>query len=198
MQGHPHPQHVHSHQHPGGRGNLSIQPPVHSAPGPIIKPPPVTTRELTGPLFAIDVECVATGKEHDARAVARIAMVNEAGETVFDEYVKPKENVVSCLTALTGVEPSHLEDADDLPTVMTRLREKLPKDSVIVGQGISSDIKWLKLEEGADFDKSFDIATLFRTPDPRSSRDLTAGAWTPARRRCWPCRSRGSLPQRTS
>jgi RNA exonuclease 4 len=77
---------MHNHQHMGGHGNLSIQPPHMNRQ---IKPPPVCTRHLEGPFFAIDVECVATGKEHDARAVARIAMVDDKGETIFDEHVKP-------------------------------------------------------------------------------------------------------------
>jgi hypothetical protein len=68
----------------GGRGNHTMH--QHKP----LKPAPVSTRHLEGPFLAIDVECVATGKEHDARAVARIAMVDEKGETVFDEHVKPK------------------------------------------------------------------------------------------------------------
>jgi hypothetical protein len=83
------------------------------------------------------------------------------------------------LTSLTGIEPQHVENADDLATVMGRLKAKIPTDAIIVGQGIASDIKWLRLEEGVDFKEQFDVALLFRTPVAHSHRDPTAGAWTP-------------------
>lgn len=35
------------------------------------------------PVFAIDVECVATGTQHNARAVAQIAVVNQAKEVIL-------------------------------------------------------------------------------------------------------------------
>ena len=37
------------------------------------------------PVFAIDVECIATGVQHNCRTVAQIAVVNQANEVVFSQ-----------------------------------------------------------------------------------------------------------------
>ena len=54
--------------------------------------------------FSIDVECVATGVEHNAREVAQIALVDQFERCLLNLYVSPPENVkvVSYLTPLTG------------------------------------------------------------------------------------------------
>jgi hypothetical protein len=73
--------------------------------------------------MSIDVECVATGLRHNDRAVAQIALVDQARPcrapavrvplltprppTQFEQpllnlYVRPEEAVVSYLTPLTG------------------------------------------------------------------------------------------------
>ena len=54
--------------------------------------------------FSIDVECVATGVEHNAREVAQIALVDQFERCLLNLYVCPPENVkvASYLTPLTG------------------------------------------------------------------------------------------------
>ena len=54
-------------------------------------------------MYALDVECVATGKTHNDRAVAQIGLVDAYGRCVLNVYVKPKKEVVSYLTPLTGL-----------------------------------------------------------------------------------------------
>ncbi|KAJ0396653.1 hypothetical protein P43SY_003002 [Pythium insidiosum] len=107
---------------------------------------PVLTREIEGPFFAIDVECVATGTGVDDRDVARIAVVNEDEDVFYDRYVKPDKAIVSYLTQLT------------------ELRQILPRESVIVGQSIKKDLEWLGLQKGDDYKQMFDVADLFRIP----------------------------------
>ena len=41
--------------------------------------------------FSIDVECVATGNEHNARDVAQIALVDQFERCLLNVYVKPPE-----------------------------------------------------------------------------------------------------------
>jgi hypothetical protein len=53
--------------------------------------------------YSIDVECVATGTDHNSRAVAQIALVDQYEQVVLNLYVKPEKPVVSYLTALTGI-----------------------------------------------------------------------------------------------
>ncbi len=41
----------------------------------MLQPPAIAVPQ--GPVFSIDVECVATGTDHNSRAVAHIALVNQ-------------------------------------------------------------------------------------------------------------------------
>ena len=52
--------------------------------------------------YSIDVECVATAKTHNARAVAQISLVDQFENVLLNLYVKPELPVVSYLTPLTG------------------------------------------------------------------------------------------------
>jgi hypothetical protein len=78
--------------------------------------------------YCIDVECVATGTDHNARAVGQISLVvrftiglqlgrgretgatslwgaclqNQFEQVLFNEYVVPDKPIVSYLTPLTG------------------------------------------------------------------------------------------------
>lgn len=54
-----------------------------------------------GPYYSIDVECVATGTDHNARHVAQIALVDEHERPLLNAYVRPPVPVVSYLTPLT-------------------------------------------------------------------------------------------------
>ncbi|POM57325.1 hypothetical protein PHPALM_38175 [Phytophthora palmivora] len=125
---------------------------------------PVLTRDIEGPFFAIDVECVATGNGTNDRDVARIAVVDEDEKVVFDQYVKPTKPIVSYLTQLTGITESNLEDAPDLEEALVRLKAILPVESVIVGQSIKKDLEWLTLQKPTDYKGEFDVADLFRLP----------------------------------
>ncbi|GLD92656.1 hypothetical protein PINS_up001235 [Pythium insidiosum] len=125
---------------------------------------PVLTREIEGPFFAIDVECVATGTGVDDRDVARIAVVNEDEDVFYDRYVKPDKAIVSYLTPLTGITESNLVDAPSLDEALVELRQILPRDSVIVGQSIKKDLEWLGLQKEDDYKQMFDVADLFRIP----------------------------------
>ncbi|KAF0701217.1 Aste57867_8291 [Aphanomyces stellatus] len=131
----------------------------------------IMTRDLVGPFFSVDVECVASGTGyayvHD-REVARIAIVGEDESTVFDSYVKPEKPVVSYLTELTGITAEHISTAQSLEHVIAELKKILPQESVLVGQSVDKDVQWLGLEAGKDFRQIFDVADLFRVPTTAS------------------------------
>jgi hypothetical protein len=143
---------MHARGHGGGRPPAPPVPPEE----------PVLTRHLEGPFFAIDVECVATGLGHTDRSPAWVAIVDEQSKVVFDRFIKPKLPIVSCLTKLTGITPEQLADAPDIDAVRAEIVALLPEGSVIVGQGIESDIKWLGLEAPAHYASHFDVGSLFR------------------------------------
>ena len=61
-------------------------------------------------MFSIDVECVATGVQHNARSVAQVALVDEWARPVFNVYVKQDLPVHSYITELTGLTAEILEE----------------------------------------------------------------------------------------
>jgi hypothetical protein len=62
------------------------------------------------PVFAIDVECVATGIQHNARSVAQVAVVDEWSRPIFNVYVKQDQPVLSYITELTGLTQQILDE----------------------------------------------------------------------------------------
>jgi len=119
----------------------------------------------------IDVECVASGMCRNDRAVARVALVDMHENVLMDQLVKPRGTIVSYLTPITGIEVGDLDDAPCLEDVVQELIRMLPKNTVIIGQGIQHDIDWLGLKRGVDFKDSFDIADLFKV-DTKNGRKI--------------------------
>ena len=120
------------------------------------------------PVFSIDVECVATGTTHNARAVAQIALVDAAGQLLLNLYVLPAEPIVSYLTPLTGLTADILTSLGmPLEAALALLRRALPRTATLVGQSISKDIEWLGLKEGVDFAGLIDLSGLYRVWNPQ-------------------------------
>ena len=69
---------------------------------------------LKGPVFSVDVECVAVGKTHqnEDRYPAKFALVDEAGRPICTCLIKPEKPVVSYLTPLTGLRQSNFSRSD--------------------------------------------------------------------------------------
>jgi len=111
---------------------------------------------------SIDVECVATGIGNKERTPARVALVDVNENVLFDKLIKPKENIVSLLTPLTGLQPGSLDNAGTFEEVRKDLLKILPKNALLIGQAIDHDINWMQLKEGTDFYSSFDVGKMFR------------------------------------
>jgi len=56
-------------------------------------PPFYIPPQQSAPFFSVDVECVATGPQHNQRAVAHIAVVDQWERVLLNVYVLPKEKV---------------------------------------------------------------------------------------------------------
>lgn len=101
-------------------------------------------------VYSIDVECVASGKRHCDREVARIAIVNSMCEVIYSSFVKPSVPIVSYLTPLTGIQfpvstflhsrKADLENAPSLESCKAAIKRILPSDCILVGQGIGHGI----------------------------------------------------------
>lgn len=60
-------------------------------------------------VFSIDVECVATGVQHNSRSVAQVALVDEWCRPVFNAFIRQDKPVASYLTPLTGLTKETLD-----------------------------------------------------------------------------------------
>ena len=123
--------------------------------------------------FSIDVECVAIGTQHDARAVGQISLVDEHERVILNLYVQPDVPVVSYLTPLTGLTRDTLQNYGmPLAMALDVLRRQLPSSAILVGQNIRQDVSWLDLEEGVDFHSMMDLMGLYKIWNGRF------GSWT--------------------
>jgi hypothetical protein len=88
-----------------------------STPDALAPPPFIITIPPGHPVYSIDVECVATSVQHNARSIAQVALVDEWSRPVFSVYIKQDMPVTSYITELTGLTKEILE-AHGLPQGM--------------------------------------------------------------------------------
>lgn len=117
--------------------------------------------------FAIDVECAATGKAHDARTPIAVSMVDQQLKVIVDEIIQPSVPIVNYLTPLTGISEGHMAVAKCFSDVVQIIREHLPRDSIIVGQGVGRDLAWLGLTQGVDYNSIVDLSDEIKYYNPR-------------------------------
>eukprot|EP00128_Syssomonas_multiformis_P014267 Colp12_sorted_trinity150504_noHs@36303 len=160
------------------------EPQVGKAPY-VAAPPPIIINIPPGqPVFSIDVECVATGVQHNARSVAQVALVDEWSRPIFNTYIKQDMPVLSHIHELTGLTKEVL-DKHGLPLAeaMAYLRSHLSPNAILVGQSIQKDVQWLQLAEGVDYHSLIDLSGLFRVWNPARgeytnfSQDHCAKVW---------------------
>lgn len=59
--------------------------------------------------LAMDCEGVGVGPKGSKNVAARVSLVNEHGECVYDVYIKPSQPVTDYRTWLTGIDKKHLD-----------------------------------------------------------------------------------------
>ena len=60
-------------------------------------------------IVCMDCEMVGVG-DGSENMLARVSIVNQYGEPVYDKFVKPKEEVIDYRTFVSGVRPQDLKD----------------------------------------------------------------------------------------
>ncbi|XP_050463669.1 uncharacterized protein LOC126857866 isoform X1 [Cataglyphis hispanica] len=93
--------------------------------------------------IAMDCEMVGIGDGTESM-LARISIVNKHGFCLYDKYVKPREKVVDYRTAVSGIRPEHLQDAEDFSTVQKEVADML-KGRILVGHALKHDLNVLFL-----------------------------------------------------
>ncbi|KAG8657935.1 hypothetical protein MANES_03G104200v8 [Manihot esculenta] len=94
-------------------------------------------------VIAIDCEMVGIGQGNRS-ALGRVTLVNQWGNVIYDEFVRPIERVVDFRTKISGIRPQHLRKAKDFTTVQKKVAEII-KGRVLVGHALSNDLKALLL-----------------------------------------------------
>ena len=123
--------------------------------------------QLKMSILSVDVECVARGRGHSDRSVCRVAVVDENERVLLNEFVKPKEKIVSYLTPVTGLRAGDLDNGKSLETVLTQVYALLSPDVTLVGQAVASDIAWLQLVKGVHYKDVIDLSQVFATYNQR-------------------------------
>jgi RNA exonuclease 4 len=96
-------------------------------------------------ILALECEMVGVGRDGKTSVIARVSLVNENLDCVYDEYVKLGQTVVDYRTSRSGINPEHLETGKDFQEVQEKVLE-LIKDKILVGHGITKhDLNVLKI-----------------------------------------------------
>jgi DNA polymerase III epsilon subunit-like protein len=111
------------------------------------------------PLVALDCEMVQTTQD---RELARVSMVDLAGEVVYDTFVKPVNPVTDYLTQFSGVRPEDLETAVPFSQVQADLSRLLSRRSIVCGHSLENDLRALKLVHR----RVIDTSLLYPHPQP--------------------------------
>ena len=94
-------------------------------------------------IFSIDCEMVETAKGSE---LARISIINEALECIYDTFVKPEAAITDYRTKFSGITEDTLKDVSTtLQDVQEKLKSVLPPKCIIAGHSLENDFHAMKL-----------------------------------------------------
>ncbi|XP_063593833.1 RNA exonuclease 5-like [Penaeus indicus] len=128
------------------------------------------TVTVSSPLFGVDCEmCLTSIKQLE---LTSISVVNEQGKLVYHTLVKPQNRIINYLTKYSGITEEKLRYVKKtLKDVHNDLRNILPKDAILVGHSLNSDLKAMKMMHPYVIDSSL-IYNLTHCRKRRSSLKL--------------------------
>lgn len=96
------------------------------------------------PVFAVDCEmCLTVGNVSE---LTRISIIDEEMKVVYNELVKPDAQIVDYLTRYSGITENLMRDVTTkLEDVHKFINDKLPRDSILCGHSLNSDLKAMKI-----------------------------------------------------
>lgn len=102
---------------------------------------PVTKKS---PMFGLDCEMCKTVKAENE--LARVSIVDENYESVYETLVRPTNRIVDYLTAWSGITKEMMQDVTKtLQEVQEEVKNVLPPDAILVGQSLNCDLSAMKL-----------------------------------------------------
>lgn len=107
----------------------------------------VKKESFKGPTRAVAMDCemVGVGEKGEQSILARVSIVNQFGNCLYDKYVKPTEKVTDYRTPVSGIRPQDIENAYDFKIVQKEVYDLL-KDRILVGHALKNDLKVLFID----------------------------------------------------
>lgn len=125
----------------GKRKSRSSDDSGDAPPNPLI---PTSSDSSVTDVIGMDCEMVGVSSVGNRSALGRVTLVNQWGNVIYDEYVRPVERVVDFRTKISGIRPQHLKKAKDFRVVQKEVAE-LIKGRILVGHALRNDFKALLL-----------------------------------------------------
>eukprot|EP01023_Acetabularia_acetabulum_P032096 TRINITY_DN299_c0_g3_i4.p1 TRINITY_DN299_c0_g3~~TRINITY_DN299_c0_g3_i4.p1 ORF type:complete len:507 (+),score=65.80 TRINITY_DN299_c0_g3_i4:314-1834(+) len=95
-------------------------------------------------VIAVDCEMVGVGFEGGQSVVARVSIVNDFGNVIYDVHVRPKMRVTDFRTKWSGIRPSDLKNAVSFEEMQQQVAQIL-KGRIVVGHSLQNDLKVLQI-----------------------------------------------------
>jgi len=109
---------------------------------PLVKP---ESFRGTTKVVAMDCEMVGVGEGGKDSILARVSIVNQFGQCLYDKYVAPTETVTDYRTFVSGIKPEHLKDGERFSVVCKEVSDII-KGRILVGHAVHHDLKVLYLD----------------------------------------------------
>jgi RNA exonuclease 4 len=116
---------------------------------------------------AIDCEMVGVGENGKEDMVARVSLVNQMCERIYDKHVQPTEPVVDYRTKVSGIRPGDLKKQNATPfeTVQREVAD-LIKNRILVGHALHNDLRVLYLSHPKKLIRDTQKCRVFRHMSP--------------------------------
>lgn len=109
-------------------------------------------------IYALDCEMVEVGA---VSALARISIIDQDEQVVYESFVKPSETITNYVTAYSGITPEILKDVTTtLEDVQKWLKENLSRSDTLIGHSLDFDLNALHLVHK----KVIDTALIYQSP----------------------------------
>jgi len=132
-------------------------------------------------VIAIDCEYVGAGIDSQDNILARVSIVNQTGYCIYDKYVTPTAKITDFRTAVSGIRPANLRNAEDFKKVQKEVSDLLA-DRIVVGHSLQNDFKVLSLahprrltRDTAKYRLFREMAKSFKTPSLKQLAQTVLG-----------------------
>lgn len=114
-----------------------------------------TASEDESHIYALDCEFCKAGENH---VLTRVSLIDFDGNVVFDELVKPAEEITDYVTKYSGITEEKLKDVTTtLSDIQKLFGETIHKQDILIGHSLESDLNVMKIKH----DNIVDTAVIF-------------------------------------